>query len=304
MDPVLCLLGPTAVGKTAVALGLCGRLGGEVVAADSRQIYRGLSIGSGAPTPAELAAAPHHLVGFLDPRETWSVAQFVAAAEAAIASIAARGRVPLVVAGTGLYLRALAEGWTLAGVPADAAVRARLEESATAELAARLAAVDPVTAARLAPTDRKRLVRALEVYEVSGEPLSARLAAAGRRPPAFRYRLVGLRRERAQLYARIEARVAAMLAAGWLDEVADLLAGGLTGDEPAFEGLGYRRLAGVLRGESDLAAATTLIQQDTRRFAKRQMTWFRAMSGVEWLDLDQVSAADAASRLAENSARR
>jgi tRNA dimethylallyltransferase len=303
------LLGPTGVGKTALAVEVCRRLGGEVVSADSRQIYRGLSIGSGAPTAAERSIAPHHLVGFLDPRQGWSVAEFVAAAEAAIADILARGRVPLVVAGTGLYLRALAEGWTLGGVPADAEVRARLESEPADVLHARLAAVDPISAVRLRPADHKRLVRALEVHAVTGETLSAWLARAGRRPVPYDYALIGLRRARAALYARIDARVEAMLAAGWLDEVRALLDDGLDATAPAMESLGYRRLVAVLRGETTLEVATAVaqatagIQMDTRRFAKRQMTWFRAMGGVNWLEADEMSPEAAAEALINSAGR-
>lgn len=283
--PVLVLLGPTAVGKTAVAVELCRRLGGEVIAADSRQIYRGLTIGSAAPTAAEIAEAPHHLVEFLAPDVVWSAAEFRDAAEAAIADVLARGRQPIVVAGTGFYVSTLVYGWTLTAQPADPALRARLEAEPADVLHARLAEVDPETAARLAPADRKRVVRALEVYELTGQPLSQHHRERGTQPVPYRYELHGLRRDRADLNARIDRRVEAMLAAGWLHEVDQLVADGLTGDEPAFEGLGYRRLLAHRRGELSLAEATELIQRDTRRFAKRQMTWFRGMAGVRWHDL-------------------
>lgn len=301
---VLVLLGPTAVGKTAVALALAERLPAEIISADSRQIYAGLTIGSAAPTAAERALVPHHLVGFLDPRTTYSVAEFVAAAEATIADIASRDRLPLLVAGTGLYLRALVTGWTLTGVPRDPVVRARLEaEAVTAgsdALHVRLRGIDPETAARLAPADTKRIVRALEVWEVSGRPLSAHLAVSGTRPVPFDYQLHGLRRPRERLNARIAARLEAMLAAGWLDEVRSLLVAGLAGDEPAFESLGYRALAAVARGELDPDAAQARILIDTRRFAKRQMTWFRALPDVVWHDLDDDEPpATTAERIAE-----
>ena len=284
----MALLGPTGVGKTALAVDVCTRLGGEVVSADSRQIYQGLRIGSAAPSDEELAAAPHHLIGFLDPRRTWSVAEFVESAEAAIADILARGRVPLIVAGTGLYLRALCEGWTLGGVPADAELRARLEAEPSEVLHARLTAIDAASAERIPPADRKRLVRALEVHAVTGQAMSEYLGSSGTRPVAYDYRLIGLRRERAALYARIDARVEAMLAAGWLDEVRALLDAGLEPLAPAMESLGYRRLVGVLRGETSLAEATAGIQQDTRRFAKRQMTWWRGMKNVTWVDMGEA----------------
>lgn len=287
--PVLCLLGPTAVGKTDVALALAQRLPVEIVGADSRQVYRGLTIGSAAPTPAQLAAVPHHLVGHLDPRQRTSVAEFKPAAEAACAAIHARGKLPLLVAGTGMWLKALLAGWSLTGVAGDEALRRELE--ALPDLHARLAAVDPETAARLAPADRKRLVRALEVYTLTGRPLSAQLAEAGQVEVPFEYRLVGLNRPRDVLYQRIDARVEAMLAAGWLDEVRALLDAGVTLDAPAFEGLGYRRLAAVLTDGADLAEAVAATQQDTRRFAKRQLTWFRGLPDVTWVDAEELSLA-------------
>ncbi|MBI2298518.1 MAG: tRNA (adenosine(37)-N6)-dimethylallyltransferase MiaA [Armatimonadetes bacterium] len=293
---VLGLLGPTAVGKTAVAVELCERLPGEVISADSRQIYRGLTIGSSAPTAAELARAAHHLVGFVDPRETYSVARFRDDAEKLIGESAGRGRTPVLTAGTGMYLKALLSGWTLTGVPPDAALRRRLEAEGAAELHRRLAAVDPAAAERIAETDLKRLVRALEVFEASGRTLTEHLREPAREA-AYDVRLYGLRRPREELYARIDQRVEAMLAAGWPDEVRGLLDAGLTGDEPAMEGLGYRRLAAVVRGETALAEAVPLIQQDTRRFAKRQMTWFRAFADVRWVDLaaaaDPIAVAEA-----------
>lgn len=295
---VLTIVGPTAVGKTDVAVALARRVNGEVVAADSRQVYRGLRIGSAAPTDAELAAAPHHLVQCVDPRERFTVADFVPAAEAAIAAIIERRRVPLLVVGTGMWLRALLEGWTLTATPADPALRAELAELDLAELHARLAAVDPVSAARLPPADRKRVIRALEVCRATGRPYSAQREAA-RRPVPFEFDLFGLRRERESLYNRIDRRVEAMLAAGWLDEVRALLDSGLSGDELSLEGLGYRHLLAHLRGELTLAAATEATQTESRRLAKRQMTWFRALRGVRWLDCDDVPPAVTAARIAE-----
>ena len=291
---VLTLLGPTAVGKTAVAIELCQRLNGEVIAADSRQIYRGVTIGSAAPTLDERAAAPHHLVEFLEPTVTWSAAEFRDAAEAAIADVLSRGRQPIVVAGTGFYLSTLVYGWTLTSQPASPAVRARLEAEDSRALHERLATADPESAARLAVPDRKRVIRALEVFELTGTPLSEHHREHGTQPVPYQYELHGLRREREELCDRINQRVAAMLAAGWLDEVHHLVADGLTGDEPAFEGLGYRWLLAHLRGELSLAEATELIRRDTRRFAKRQMTWFRRMDGVTWHDLAPDTSKEAA----------
>lgn len=302
--PVLALLGPTASGKTAVAIELCRLLSGEIIAADSRQVYRGFRIGSAAPTDAELAAAPHHLVGFLDPRRRYSVAEFVASAEHAIAQVSARGLTPIVVAGTGMYLKALVTGWTLADTPPDPEIRAglmaELEAVGSESLHARLAALDPAAAARISPRDAKRIVRALEVCQVTGRPLSEVHAQRGRRAVPFDYRLFALVRPREELYARIDARVHAQLTAGWLDEVRALLAAGLDGHEPAMESLGYRRLVAHLRGEISLEEAICLIQRDTRRFAKRQMTWWRSFDEVDWIHVEADEAPSAiAARIAE-----
>lgn len=292
------LLGPTAVGKTAVALELAERLDAEIVAADSRQIYRGFTIGSAAPTPAEIARAPHHLVGFVDPAAEFTVADYRDRAEAALADILARGRLPLLVAGTGLYLSTLIEGWTLTEVAGDETLRAELEALPTEELVARLRDADPITAARLHPNDRKRLVRALEVWAATGEPLSAHHHRAGTRPVPYRYVLFGLERDRIELYERIERRVEAMIAAGWLAEVRGLLARGVAENHRAMESLGYRRLAAVLRSETTLAEAVALTQRDTRRFAKRQLTWFRRLPGVNWIKMTvEMDSAEAAARI-------
>ncbi len=297
--PVAVLLGPTAVGKTAVAIELCRLLGGEVVSADSRQVYRGFEIGSAAPTAAERAAVPHHLVGFLPPEAAFGAAEFREAAEACLADIMSRGRTPVVVAGTGFYLSTLVLGWSLTGVAADQTVRERLAAETAEALYERLREVDPEAAARLQPGDKKRLVRALEVYEVSGRTLSEHHRVAGSQPVPYCYRLFGLNRGREELYRRIEARVDQMLAAGWPDEVAALLAAGLSGDELAMEGLGYRHLLAVVRDGAPLADAVALTKQDTRRFAKRQLTWFRRLPVEQWLDLaDDEPPAATAARLA------
>lgn len=296
--PVPVFLGPTAVGKTEVALALCEQLGGEVIGADSRQVYRGLELGSAAPTAAERRRVPHHLVGFLEPTAQLTAAEFRDLAEAAIADILARGRTPLVVAGTGFYLSTLVYGWSLTGVAADEAVRRRLEQLGTEALYARLRDVDPAAAGRLAPADRKRVIRALEVFDLTGTTLSEHHRLAGTRPVPYDYHLFGLERGRAELYGRIERRVEDMVARGWPAEVESLQRSGLTGDERALEGLGYRRLLAALRGETTLAEAVALTKQDTRRFAKRQMTWFRKMAEATWIDVSGREAAEVAEDIA------
>jgi len=286
---LLAVVGPTASGKTAVGLELAPRLDGEIVSADSMQVYKHLDIGTAKPTPAERAAVPHHLIDFVEPDQPYSVAQFKADAERAIEDIRQRGRQPLLIGGTGLYIRALVEGFTLTEVARDPGLRRRLEEEAEAfgneRLYARLQAVDPTTAARLAVNDRRRLIRALEVYEVTGEPLSRLHEKAGQRPPRYRFAVFGLRWDRPVLYARINARVEQMFEAGWVEEVRSLMDRGYDESLQALRSLGYGRIMAYLRGEADLATTIALTQQDTRRFAKRQMTWFRAEPWIRWIDV-------------------
>jgi tRNA dimethylallyltransferase len=275
------------VGKSAVALALAPRLNAEIVVADSMQVYRGFTVGTGKPAPAERAAVPHHGLDLVEPEAGFDAAAFRAAAAAACTGIRARGRLPLVVAGTGLYLRALRQGLCAAPAP-DPAVRRRLEAEArqlgTAALHARLKATDPAAAARLSANDRVRVVRALEVFEQTGIPLS-RLQARHRdrgEPPAGL--VIGLTREREDLARRIDARVQAMVAAGLEEEVRGLLAAGRGGTRP-MRGLGYRHFAAVIRGEKTAADAVRLLKRDTRRYAKRQLTWLRKEPGVLWLRL-------------------
>ncbi|KAB2952416.1 MAG: tRNA (adenosine(37)-N6)-dimethylallyltransferase MiaA [Thermoanaerobaculia bacterium] len=302
MARILALVGPTAVGKSALALAVAERSGGEIVNADALQVYRGLDIGTAKPTPEERARVPHHLVDVLDPGERYSAGRFAELAREALAGIAARGRPALVVGGSGLYLRALLGG--IAPMPpVDPAVRARLLErhrhEGLAPLRAELERIDPVTAARLAPRDAQRTLRALEVALSSGRPLSAWLASA----PFSREAVpgvirVGLTLPRAVLYDQVAARVGSMVARGWLDEVRALLASGVGPEAPAFQAIGYSQWVRHLAGEYELEEATRRIVLATRRYAKRQETWFRREPGIEWHD------ARTADSLAERLARR
>lgn len=293
LRPLLALVGPTAVGKTALSLELADALGGEVVSADSRQIYRYLDIGTAKPTLAERARAPHHLIDIVDPDQPLTLAEYQRLAYAAIAEIHARGRLPLLVGGTGLYVRAVLEGLQIPAVPPDAALRTRLEEEAAAAgapaLHARLAAIDPTAAARIDPRNVRRVMRALEVCLVTGRPLSAQQGAA---PPPYRILRIGLTRPRPQLYARINARVDAMIAAGLVDEVRDLLARGYSPHLPALSGLGYRQIIRHLAGELSLEEAIQEIKRKTRRFVHQQQTWFHPDDPrIHWCDLSTTSHA-------------
>lgn len=289
--PLLVLLGPTAVGKTALAVELAARLNGEVISGDSMQFYRYMNVGTAKIRPAEMLAKngrliPHHLVDILDPDELFSAADFQQLAAAKIADIAARGKLPLLAGGTGLYIQALCDGYQLSeAAPADEALRGRLKEEyqrlGAAALHRRLQEVDPQAAARIAPADQKRLLRALEVFELSGRPISMQGRAA---EPPYDLLLFGLTRERGELYRRIEQRVDAMLAAGLVPEVERLLAMGYGPELKPMQGLGYRQICRYLAGELDLAAAAELIKRDTRHFAKRQLTWWRRDERIRWFD--------------------
>lgn len=277
-------MGPTASGKSALALALAGRIGGEIVNADSMQVYRDFRVLTARPTLAEESQAPHHLYGHVDAGELYSTGRWLAEALAAIAAIRSRARAPILVGGTGLYFKALTQG--LAQMPAiDADLRAALRKRAAREgapaLHAELARRDPLTAARLEPNDALRILRALEVLETTGESIGALQAAT--KPALAREDWVGLALtpDRAALYGAIDARFEAMLAAGALDEVRAFAARGLDADLPAMKAHGAPALMAHLRGELSLAAAAEIAQRDTRRYAKRQFTWIGGQMG-EW----------------------
>ena len=302
--PLLVLVGPTAVGKTGVAVRLAARLRLEAVNADSRQVYRGMDIGTGKPTAEERAALPHCLIDVVDPPERYHAARFRRDALEAIAGIRARGRLPLVVGGTGLYVRALLKGLRPAP-PADPLLRNELEALAAAQgseaLHRRLAERDPAAAARLHPRDQVRLVRALEVFTLGGadaEPADWSTAV-----PPFRLLMVGLRQSREALGRRISDRVRAMVERGMMGEVRRLLEAGYDEALPAMGGIGYRQFCAVLRGDMTEAEATRLMIRDTTRYAKRQMTWFARDPEVRWLDVDAVGGLDGAARAVEILAR-
>jgi len=290
----LCLAGPTASGKSAAALAIAAALAPrhavEIVSVDSALVYRGMDIGTAKPSAAERAAVPHHLIDIVDPAEPYSAARFVADAGAAIAAIRGRGAIPLLVGGTMLYFRALFDG--LDALPeAHPAVRAAIDARATRAgwpaLHAELAAVDPATAARLAPNDSQRIQRALEVHQVSGRPLSAwHSAPDGRTPP-----LIALEPDdRAWLHARIGARFAAMLDAGFVDEVRRLRArGDLHAGLPSMRAVGYRQAWSALEG-GDLDTLAASASAATRQLAKRQLTWLRSMP---WRQVVACDAGDA-----------
>jgi tRNA dimethylallyltransferase len=291
---VVAIVGPTAVGKSAVALALAESLGGEIVSADSRQIYRGLDVGTAKPGPEDRARVRHHLLDVADPDERFDAARFRALALDAIAASTDRGHPVVVCGGTGLYVRALRHG-LFEGPSADAELRAALYErervAGDGTLHQDLAAVDPDAAARLHPRDTVRIVRALEVLRLTGRPISD-----WQRDHAFgdgdvEMLVLGCTRPREELAARITARAHAMLDAGFLDEIRALWARGFGPELAPLDSVGYREMGGYLRGELAFEAAFDAFTRATRRLAKRQMTWWRSDPTVEWFHPDRDAAA-------------
>jgi tRNA dimethylallyltransferase len=291
MEPILAIVGPTATGKSALGLALAEILQGEIVNADALQVYRGFDIGTAKPGPADRERVPHHLIDILDPSEIYSAGEFARRAREAIADIQGRGKLPIVVGGSGLYLRALFSGMSPIP-PGDPEVqgelRARLAAEGLASLRDELARVDPRTEARLASGDTQRVLRALEVARVTGRPLSAWIAEQPFGTQAIAGVRVGLTLPRAILYDRIAGRVAWMLEAGWLEEVEGLIRLGLSPRFPAFQAIGYRQLVRHLEGDGSLEQAIAGIVQETRRFAKRQETWFRKEPDVTWFSAQEL----------------
>jgi len=291
-NSLLVIVGPTAVGKTAISLHLAEPLEGEVVSADSRLFYRGMDIGTAKPTSEERARVPHHLIDIAEPDETVGLAEFQERAYAAIADIHARGKLPLLVGGTGQYVRSVVEGWCIPRVPPDAALRAELEAQAGREgavaLHARLARLDPDAAQRIDPRNVRRVIRALEVCLVTGQPISKQQR---KRLPPYRVLQVGLTVGRAALYARADQRVEAMMAAGLEGEVRRLVKSGYGWDLPAMSGLGYVQFRPYFEGQITLEEVVTEIKRATHRFIRHQYNWFRLDNpAVRWFDVTETTA--------------
>jgi tRNA dimethylallyltransferase len=290
--PLIVLLGPTAVGKTELSLRLCEAFNGEVVGADSRQIYRFMDIGTAKPSLAERQRVHHHLIDIRDPDQTLTLAEYQQLAYQTIDAIHQRGRIPFLVGGTALYIRAVVQGLRIPEVPPDPALRAVLEaelaQTGVGTLFQRLQMLDPATAAVIDAQNPRRVLRALEIVLLTGK---SKVELEGASPPAYRILQIGLDRPRDELYQRVDQRVDAMIAHGLVAETQRLLAAGYQPPLPSISSLGYREIIAYLAGEITLATAVERIKHETHRFVRHQYTFFRKMSDIHWFDLSQMTSA-------------
>jgi tRNA dimethylallyltransferase len=296
---LIAIIGPTGVGKTALAIELAERLNAEIVSADSRQIYRGMDIGTGKPTRDQLARIKHHLIDVVDPDQSYTLAEYQRDALQVIEDIFARDKQPLLVGGTGLYIRAVTEGLVIPEVPPNPELRSNLEARALQEgggaLYAELEQIDPAAALKIDPRNVRRTIRALEVYQSTGQKFSE-LGKID--PPLFEVKKIGLTLPREQLYVRIDRRIDEMIDRGWLDEVR-ALAAKYAWTLPSMSSLGYPQMGAVLRGEQSIEEAAQLIKHDTHRFVRHQYAWFRPKDPrIEWIDVENTAASEIVNRLA------
>ncbi|MEW6063935.1 tRNA delta(2)-isopentenylpyrophosphate transferase [Desulforamulus profundi] len=292
LRPLVVIVGPTASGKTDVAIELAKMVRGEVISADSMLVYRGMDVGTAKPTPEEMQGIPHHLIDIVNPDEEFSVAMYQSAAEKLITEITGRGNLPLLVGGTGLYVRSVIDHYDFTPAPRDEGLREKLKQQAATmgaeAMHRKLAAVDPASAARLHPNDTRRVIRALEVYYQTGKSITEYQYSQQNITPKYRLKMFGLTMDRQLLYRRIEQRVDLMLQRGLVEEVRQLMqrydAWGT-----ALQGLGYKEIIAYIKGECTLEEAVEILKRNTRRFAKRQLTWFKADKRIHWLYMEDYS---------------
>ena len=294
-SPLIFIVGPTAVGKTELSVRLAQRMDTEIVSLDSRQFYRQMDIGTAKPTAEQQRAVPHHLIDCVEVDQPFSAADYQRLADAAIEDICNRGKQPLIVGGAGLYFRTLVDG-LFEGPAADAVIRSRLqretEEHGAAALHERLRGCDPESANRIHPNNVVKVIRALEIYELTGKPISSFQQQWEHAEPRYPFRAFGLHVPRDCLYRRIETRVDQMIKEGLNEEVKGLLAGGCPRNCVAMQGIGYKEIVGYFDGVQSLDEAIALLKANTRRYAKRQMTWFRKDPRIQWIDLSRFESID------------
>lgn len=304
-DNLIVIVGPTAVGKTGVAMDLVSKIGGEIVSADSMAVYVGMDIGTAKPTPDEMMSARFHLIDVADPASPFSVGEFQRLAQAAIDDIMKRNPPAVVVGGSGLYVRAAVDGLNVDIPPRDDDLRSELQSKAEKlgreSLHAQLQQLDPITAARIHPNNVKRVIRAIEICLLGGAPAASLYGEAQIRFKNNKW--FGLTMNRQRLYARIEDRIDNMIALGLIDEVAELLKKGIDERMTSMQGLGYKEIAGYLLGRYSKQDAIMLLKRNTRRFAKRQYTWFRQDKRIQWLDIDSLSDDDVSETIIRSSVK-
>jgi len=296
--------GPTASGKSAAAVALCRIIYGEIVSVDSMQLYRGMDIGTAKPTAGEMGRVAHHLIDVAEPDEHWSAARYREAANEAIAAIYARGRQPVLCGGTGLYFNAITKPMSFAAQEGDIGIRNELqmiadESDGKIKLHGLLKQIDPEAAGRLHPNDVRRVIRAIEVYRLTGQTITERAALDAEREGAYDLTLFGLAWPRDALYARIDERVDQMMARGLVDEVKRLMERTPGGEGTALQALGYKEIAAALRGACSIQEAVDAVKQGTRQYAKRQYTWFRRDSRVHWIQAENRTGEDIAREMLE-----
>jgi tRNA dimethylallyltransferase len=299
--PLLAIVGPTASGKSDVALHIAQELGGEIISADSMQVYRYFDIGTAKPSKEEQSLVRHHLIDIVEPDETYNAAQFAADVSRIVPEIVSRGHLPILAGGTGLYVRAAVSGFLFPSPGRDEQYRRTLELEAEIHgneyLWEQLQKVDPVSAARIHTNDRVRIIRALEVYQQSGLPVSQHAERHTKNSDRYNCLMVCLNRDRAELYERINLRTEKMLAAGWVSETQSLVAKGYDINKGPLAALGYAEIVNYLYGKSTWEETVELIKRNTRRFAKRQLTWFRREEDAIWIDLTDRSTAEVSAQI-------
>jgi tRNA dimethylallyltransferase len=296
MERVIVIIGPTAVGKTKISIDLARRLETEIISGDSMLIYKGMDIGTAKPTLEERSGVPHHLIDILEPAQAFSVTDFQDLAGRQISAVNQQGKIPILAGGTGLYVKALLEGYTFNATPANNKLRSELENMAAVHgnefLHEKLSQVAPADAGRLHPNDLRRIVRALEIHYLGAGQTNPPAQTAEKEGLVYDAAVMGLSLDRAVLYERINRRVELMLENGLIEEVSLLLNEGVPPNAQAMQGIGYKEIISYLQGDADLATAVENIKKATRHFAKRQLTWYRKMPYIQWFDVSQYSSYD------------